>query len=128
LNTLLDTHTFLWFFDDNEKLSQNAKDLILDKNNEIFISIASIWELAIKINKKKYSFDGGIIALMNMIKENGFTILHTIKINYIKILQDLPSYHNDPFDRMIVATAIFENMAIITADQDIKRYNVKTLW
>jgi PIN domain nuclease of toxin-antitoxin system len=118
----------LWFFDDDERLSRKAKDAMLDTGNENFVSTASIWELAIKISRQKYSFNGGISALVNTIEENGFVILETIKTDYLKILQNLPFHHNDPFDRLIVAAAVFEKMPIITADENIGLYDVKTLW
>jgi len=129
MKNLLDTHSFLWFFNDDCNLSNNAKDAILNPENENFVSIVSIWELAIKMSIKKYFFDGGMPALIKTIKNNNFTILRSIKEEYVKIVKDLPFHHKDPFDRMIIATAIHEKMTLITADENIMQYNeVNKLW
>lgn len=128
MKNLLDTHTFLWFFDGSVNLSKKANNSILDKKNENFISIVSIWELSIKMSINKYSFDGGLPELIKTIKANNFTILRTIKDSYVKTVQNLPFHHKDPFDRMIIATAICEKMTLITADDNIKLYEISQLW
>jgi len=129
MKNLLDTHTFLWFFNDDSNLSDNAKNAILNPENENFVSIISIWEIAIKMSIKKYSFDGGLPALIKTIKANNFTILSSIKEEYVKVVHNLTFHHKDPFDRMIIATAICEKMTLITADENIMQYNeINKLW
>jgi len=124
---LLDTHTVLWAFNNEEKLSKTAVRAILDPVNEKYVSIASSWELAIKINLGKLAFDGGIAHFFAAINESGFQLL-PIKETHVKLLETLPLFHRDPFDRMLVASAMAESMSLITADDNIRYYNVSTLW
>ena len=126
MNLLLDTHIVLWFFGDPEKLSEAALTAILDPSNEKNISIVSAWELAIKISLRKLNFEGGVANFFSMIEENGFILL-PIKENHIKQLETLPFFHNDPFDRLLISTAIIEGMILISADANIKRYKVPVL-
>jgi PIN domain nuclease of toxin-antitoxin system len=93
----------------------------------MYVSIASAWELAIKINIGKFRLDGGIAEFYKMVEQNGFKWLNVEK-DYISTLQNLELLHRDPFDRLLISTAISEKTAIITADANIQRYNVKWLW
>ena len=99
---LLDTHTLLWFISEDKKLSDKARQLILDSSSEIFLSIASLWEIAIKVNIGKLALDEPFEQLFP--KELHF---HKIKILDITVdnlvqLTTLPPHHRDPFDRLIV--------------------------
>ena len=127
MKCLLDTHTVLWFFDNIEKLSETAFRTILDPANEIFISIVSPWELAIKINVGKLTFDGGVAQFFKTVNENGFKFL-PLKEDHLKQLETLPFFHRDPFDRMLVASAMAEKMCLITADANIHRYDISCRW
>ncbi len=125
---LLDTHAFLWFASDDVNLSKTAKDIIEDNVNDIYLSSASVWELSIKIGlgKLKLKKDLDQFIAENII-QYGFipisiNIPHTIEIS------KLPEIHKDPFDRILVAQSIVENVAIITSDKFINRYDVKTVW
>jgi PIN domain nuclease of toxin-antitoxin system len=115
---LLDTHTILWFFNDDDALSLNAKTVILDPFNNICVSMASVWEVAIKISLKKLVFDGGVQEFVRLIEENGFELL-PITPEHIFELEQLPYIHRDPFDRMLVTTAKVEKMCILTKDKNI---------
>jgi len=121
---LLDTHTVLWFLN-GEKLSAKTKELIL--NGENYISVVSLWEVAIKMNIGKYSFDGGFSSFRELVKNNGFTVLQ-IEDEYMERLFALPLIHRDPFDRLIIATALAEDLTIITADENIQTYDVSWIW
>lgn len=127
MNILLDTHTFIWFFNGDEQLSLKAKKLIADSKNQKFVSIASIWEVAIKIGLKKLIFDGNTSEVAGLMKQNGFQILQ-ISIDHITVYESLEFIHRDPFDRILVAQAIVENMTIITRDENIHKYSIKTNW
>jgi len=127
LRYLLDTHTVLWFFDRPEKLSETAFHAILDPANEKYISIVSPWELAIKINLGKLAFEGGVTHFFSTVNENGFELL-PIKETHLKQLEPLPLFHRDPFDRILIASAMAENMSLITADDNFQHYAVSTLW
>ena len=124
MKNLLDTHTVLWFLN-GEKLSAKTKELII--NGENYISVVSLWEVAIKMNIGKYNFDGGFSAFRELVKNNGFTVLQ-IKDEYMERLLTLPLIHRDPFDRLIMTTALAEDLIIITTDENIQKYDVKWIW
>jgi len=124
---LLDTHAVLWFFDHVEELSDTALKSILDQTNIKYVSIVSVWELAIKISLGKLAFDGGVENFINIIDENGFELL-PIKVEYVKQVETLPFLHRDPFDRMLIVSALSEGMNLITADTNIQKYNVSCVW
>jgi PIN domain nuclease of toxin-antitoxin system len=124
MKNLLDTHTALWFLN-GERLTSNTKDLITHGEN--YISVVSLWEVAIKMNIGKYSFEGGFSALRDLVKDNGFIVL-PIKDEYMEWLFSLPLIHRDPFDRLIIATALSEDLTIITTDENIQKYDVSWTW
>ncbi len=123
---LLDTCAFLWFLDDSPKLSLNARDII-GKSDWLYLSIVSLWEIAIKKTIKKLDIEETIIDLENICRRYGITIL-PIKISYLEKIQKLPPIHGDPFDRMIISTALDENLNLITHDSNIRKYNVNLIW
>jgi PIN domain nuclease of toxin-antitoxin system len=124
---LLDTHTLIWFFNGDLNLSDKARQIILDTNNQKFASIASVWELSIKISLNKLKFDGKSKGFLDLINKNGFKLLN-INQNYIFNLEQLENFHKDPFDRILTATAIFEGMKFITCDENIRQYPVECVW
>jgi len=124
---LLDTHTVLWFFDAPEKLPETTFRSIRAPTHKKYVSMASVWELAIKIGIGKFVFDGGTERFINNIRENGFGLL-SIKVKHVTQVETLPLLHRDPFDRLLVATAKAESMTILTADENIRLYDVNCLW
>ena len=124
---LLDTHVALWAFGDNEKLSEAAKQAILDPASKKLVSMASAWELAIKIGTGKMNFEGGVSEFFRIIRKNGFGLL-AITERHVKQVESLPLLHRDSFDRILVASAIIEGMCLITADTNIHLYDVSSLW
>jgi len=127
MKLLLDTHVVLWFFSDVEKLSKKAFDAVLNTANEKYFSIVSAWELAIKISLGKMHFDGGIAELLSIVEDNGFVLL-PVKAEYVKLVEVLPYIHRDPFDRMLVASAMSENIPIISADINMQQYSIPIIW
>ena len=121
---LLDTHTILWFLN-GEKLTEKTKELII--NGENYISVVSLWEVAIKMNIGKYKFNGGFSAFRELVRNNGINVL-PINDEYMKYLFELPLIHRDPFDRLIIATSLIEKLPVITADEDIQKYNISWVW
>ncbi len=118
---LIDTHIFLWFVENSVKLRQNVKSIIEDKNSEIFISIASIWEISIKTSSGKLQIKGTFDSIKDDLTDNSIEILlidfaHTVENN------KLPFHHRDPFDRIIIAQAIVENLDFISADAVFDEY------
>jgi len=121
------THTVLWSFNEVEKLSKTAIDVINDLANKKYVSIASAWELAIKISTGKLVFDGGTDLFYRTAREYGFGLL-AIRQKYVKTLETLPFLHRDPFDRILVASALTEGLCLLTADTNIHLYDVVCLW
>jgi len=124
---LLDTHAFLWYFEDSDKLSETAANIIEDADEQKYVSMASLWEFAVKYSTGKLRFDGGFSHLWEIITQNGFTVL-PITPSYLADIIHLPFHHRDPFDRLLVATAKAEGMTIITADENIHKYDVPFAW
>ena len=123
---LLDTHVVLWIACNSPMLSEKMKSVILDDAVEKYVSIVSAWEVAIKLGTNKLKFNGGVNEFFRMIDENGFFTL-SVEREYLVQLKHLPDHHKDPFDRMIIATAMAENATLITVDENIHKYNVSCL-
>ena len=127
MNILLDTHTILWFLNGDEKLPKTTREIIYNAEYTKYVSIASLWEIALKWSKGKLELDGGIDNLLENIDDNGFLLL-TITSQHIQAVTKLPFIHLDPFDRVLIAQAISEDMSIVTVDADILRYDIKHIW
>lgn len=127
MKLLLDTHTFIWFVEDDEKLPSRIKIQIEDIENEIFISIVSLWEIAIKTSLGKLEVAIDIPAMISKIESNGFSIFpifpeHTICVS------SLPFHHRDPFDRMLIAQTITEKIKIVSRDGFFDAYDIDCIW
>ena len=128
MRLLLDTHAFLWFITDDPQLSATARALIADPDNEILISPASYWEIAIKVRLGKYPLSAPYETLITQgIDGNGFKIL-PIEPRHTAILTAMPFHHRDPFDRLIVAQAEVEQLPIVSVDAVLDAYGVQRLW
>ncbi len=128
MRLLLDTHAFLWFLLDDPQLSANAKSLVVDPSNDIEISPATYWEIAIKISINKYSLPEPFEQFMEReIAANNFRILH-IEPRHTSPLVTLPFHHRDPFDRLMIAQAMVENIPIVSRDSVMDAYPVTRLW
>lgn len=126
MELLLDTHIVLWFLKGDDKLSDNAKNEILKQKNHKFISIVSLWEISIKLGLKKLVFDGGTKEIFDLIDFCRFEII-PVKKEHILVLETLPKYHKDPFDRLIIASAIYENFTLISTDSNFTEYSVNLI-
>lgn len=125
---LLDTQAFLWFLLDDPQLSATARALIVDPNNDVEISPASYWEIAIKISLGKYSLPEPYEVFMEReMVANQFRTLH-IEPRHTAVLTTLPFHHRDPFDRLLVAQAIAEQIPIVSGDPTFDTYGVQRLW
>jgi PIN domain nuclease of toxin-antitoxin system len=128
MNYLLDTHTLLWFINGDALLSEKAKAIIKDYNNNCSISIASIWEIGIKVSLKKLQIDFDFAALETFLINNEIGILD-ININHVEILSSLPFIHRDPFDRILIAQCMVEKTVLLTKDDAINLYKtIETIW
>jgi PIN domain nuclease of toxin-antitoxin system len=128
MKCLLDTHTFIWLITEDSKLSSIARNCILDSRTTLYLSSASIWEIVIKCNIGKLRLPGHPQTFITKQLAANFIVELPITFKHAFHLQQLPDYHKDPFDRMLVAQAIFEKLSIITIDPIIAQYPVKTIW
>ena len=128
MKVLLDTHAFIWLDTQPEKLSKTAMEICQDTGNQLYLSMASIWEMQIKVQLGKLKLK---IPLADMLtvqqQENDLNVLN-IALTHIYQLQALPFHHNDPFDRLIIAQSVLENMTLISVDEKLKAYDVSVLW
>ena len=124
---LLDTHTFLWFAAGDKQIPKSSIAIIEDNNQPCFISIASLWEFTIKAQIGKLLKAPELIELVQTAQENNIEIL-PINSSHLQTLSTLPLHHRDPFDRIIFAQAITENLTLISRDKIAKSYKVKLLW
>ena len=124
---LLDTHAVIWYFENSEKLPKKITELIDDPKNIMCICAVSLWEIAIKMSLSKLELKLPFDEFLSNIKKSDFEILQ-IEDGYLKKLLELPFVHKDPFDRLIISTAIAEDLTIITIDDDVKKYDVSWIW
>ncbi len=128
MRALLDTHAFLWWVTNSEELSQRIREIIADGQNELYLSAASGWEIAIKAQLGRIDFVGDPEKLipehmaLNAIQGLPIHMSHTLHV------YQLPNLHRDPFDRLLVAQSRLEEIPIITRDQAISQYDVETIW
>jgi PIN domain nuclease of toxin-antitoxin system len=128
MKLLLDTHTFLWFITGDLNLSADALALIEDVVNEKFLSVASLWEMAIKLSLGKLTVAAPLDVLMpQQLSLNGIQ-LPNIKIAHAAAVTTLPFHHRDPFDRLLIAQAVVEKMIIVGVDTAFDAYPVVRLW
>ena len=124
---LLDTHALIWFLRGDSELSPTANSAMRDPENVRFVSMASLWEIAIKVNLGKIQFDFQLKDFAALISANHFEILpiefeHTVRVG------TLPLHHRDPFDRMLIAQASVNDLTIVTRDLYFPDYGVPVLW
>ena len=120
---LIDTHIFLWWMGKSRSLSVERYNILNNPEIQIFLSVASIWEMIIKVDKKKLKIN---ISLADGINKSGFIIL-PITLPHVLALHELPLYHNDPFDRIMLAQTKIENLTLISDDVKMKNYKVALL-
>jgi len=125
---LLDTHAFLWFVSEDNRLSSKAQSIIKNSRNDIYFSAVSAWEMSIKIRLGRLSIEEELEPfIIKQLSENNFSTL-SITIFHSIYTSKLPEIHKDPFDRMIVAQSQVEDMPLISKDKNIKKYKVPVVW
>ena len=123
---LLATHAVLWMLGSVDKLSDAVRSIIRSSES-VYISMISFWEIEIKKNKGRLVFDHTIKEAVETCRRNGIYVLD-IKAHHLDTLALLPMIHGDPFDRLLVAQAISEDMTIVTKDENIRLYGARTVW
>jgi len=125
---LLDTHAALWYLLEDPKLSSVAKTAIEKEQQQVYISPASYWEVAIKIKLGAYTLNVPFDCFWNeAINAGGLTLL-PIAITHAAQLTELPLHHRDPFDRMLVAQSRVENLPVVSCDAQLDRYGIRRIW
>ena len=126
MKVLIDTHILLWFINNDPKLSLKTK-VLLQSDIDIAVSIASLWEIAIKLSIGKLTLPGSIEELFPLQLTLNQIDLLPIEVRHLQSLSKLPFHHRDPFDRLIIAQALVENIGLVSVDQVFETYGVKLL-
>lgn len=126
MRVLLDTHTFLWFIGGDRQLGADARRLIEDEGNTRYLSIASAWEIAIKVGIGKLDVRMSLASFWDQIPGNGTAIL-PIATEHLSVVAALPLHHRDPFDRLLIAQALAERLPIVSADPLFDAYPIARL-
>lgn len=127
MNFLLDTHTFIWFINGDQSLPDKIIGKIKNIENQCFLSIASIWEIAIKIKLGKLQLSSDFDKMIDICAQNEIEIL-PITFEHIVENNKLDFHYRDPFDRLIIAQGIVEQLTILTKDENFRFYKVKCAW
>lgn len=124
MKLLVDTHAALWLLGEDKRLSPSADEMLTDASNEVLLSAAVVWEVAIKQSLGKLDAPDGF---STMLTDGGATPL-SVSIEHAQAVRSLPWHHRDPFDRVLVAQAILENAVIVSSDDRLRAYDVRVAW
>lgn len=128
MKILIDTHIFIWYVQDSEKLIDSATRPINDSRNEILFSTASIWEMAIKQSTGKLNLSNPYASFIkDQMRLNDIDLL-PITIEHLEIVASLPFHHRDPFDRLLISQVLVENISILSVDTAFDAYPIKRIW
>jgi PIN domain nuclease of toxin-antitoxin system len=128
MKILLDTHAFLWAITEDAQLSVRAREIFTARTSELFLSVASIWEILIKVQLKKLPLSKPVVPfLREQLANNNIHVL-PIVLDHVARLEDLPVHHRDPFDRILVAQSMEEGWPLLSADPLLARYPAELIW
>lgn len=128
MKLLLDTHSFLWFIAGSSHLSPQARTLIEAEENQSFLSVASLWEMAIKVSLGKLSLEQPFEPFISdQLELNGIEILG-ISLAHTAVIAGMPFHHRDPFDRLLIAQAQVEQIPVVSGDLALDLYPITRLW
>ena len=128
MRVLIDTHIYVWATLDDPRLNKRARGILNSTENELFFSLASLWELSIKIQSGKLrTLTSSIAFLHDSLAANRVSVL-PVRYDDLLSLEQLDAHHRDPFDRILVAQAIANDLKLLTEDKQIKLYPVQTVW
>src|SRR5215213_3474781 len=127
MKLLLDTHIFIWWADQPERLSPAALAALEDEANELLLSVASVWEMQIKVQLGKLKMSLPLADVLKKQQDTNELIVSPIKLTYVLALEALPFHHKDPFDRLLIAQSIEEELTVVTIDSQFSGYSVKLL-
>lgn len=127
MSYLIDTEAFIWYVEGTGLLPLRVRDIIDDSQNEVLISKASLWEMAIKISLGKLRLSIEFYELEDFIERHSFSVLDYV-FRHLNSLISLPFHHRDPFDRLIIAQAKTDNIPVITSDSVFQQYGILVVW
>lgn len=128
MRLLLDTHTFLWWCSDDAQLSLAVIDAVGNADNEVWLSVVSAWEIAIKARLGRLPLpEPPSVFVPHMVERHALGVM-PIQLKHTLADFELPEHHHDPFDRLLVAQALSEGMTLVTDDRAVSQYPVETLW
>ena len=126
MKVLIDTHVLLWGLQDEPKLSDRVRTLL--PKAEVWISVASLWEIIAKVQVGKLKLPTPVRDYLTLkLRENGVSVL-PLTFDHVRRIEELPLHHRDPFDRILIAQSLEENLPLITADALFKNYAVRLIW
>jgi PIN domain nuclease of toxin-antitoxin system len=124
---ILDTNALIFYLYNPEQLSKAALNIVSNENNRLYVSIVSLWEIAIKSSIGKLGIKNSLEEIAGICLKNKIELL-AINPSHLDQIANLPQIHSDPFDRLIISQALVENLEIVTRDSIIPKYDVKTVW
>ena len=127
MELLLDTHALIWFINGDDQLPGKSVKLIKNLETKCFVSIASIWEIAIKLSLGKLDLHGGFDEISKIMRQYKIELI-PITFEHIQKLMTLEFHHRDPFDRIIISQGLVEKFAVVTKDENFSKYNIKIIW
>ena len=128
MKILLDTHAFIWWDSEPEKLSAQVLQICQEANNHLLLSVVSVWEMQIKLQLNKLTLSLPLAQLIESQQEKNQLIILPITLPHVLAVQNLPFHHTDPFDRLLIAQAIVEGISVLSHDPQIHKYAVQCIW
>ena len=128
MKVLLDTHALIWILSDDDRLSYRAREVFLERDNKLFFSKASLWEMTIKISLGKLELVQNWLSVIEKEMASNSIQWLEIETGHCKTLADLPFHHRDPFDRLLISQAINESMSVVSVDGQFSRYALNVIW
>ena len=125
---LLDTNVLIWLLSASARISRRAKRALSRQGISLVVSAASVWEIVLKTQAGKLTFQEGLDAALDQILHRSPWTILPVSAEHLPVLAALPVLHRDPFDRLLIAQARHENLVIVTSDEQIPRYDVRTVW
>jgi PIN domain nuclease of toxin-antitoxin system len=128
MKLLLDTHTFIWMDMASQKLSLPAKKVLQDRSNTLLLSVVSVWEMQIKLQLGKLSLQRPIAEMISSQQQVNDIEILPVTLSHVLTLPNLPLYHKDPFDRLLIAQTIAEQATLLSNDNAFANYSVRCFW
>lgn len=128
MKLLLDTHAFIWWTSDPSRLSKRALAFCEDPENQLVLSVVSLWEMQIKAQMGKLVLRGSLSEIIEAQQQRNQVEIIPITLDHVLALDSLPPLHGDPFDRLLIAQARIEGASVLTKDEMIPRYSVDVVW